>query len=88
MKILIKARHNEVSGARSPTCKRLVHESSVNKLTEGCEAVIGNALDQQTCNKQIRPADTFVHLVGVSLPNPLQAEQFRKIDLTSVQDGV
>ena len=29
-----------------------------------------------------------MHLVGVSLPNPLQAEQFRKVDLTSVQGAV
>ena len=34
---------------------------------------------------QVRPADTFVHLVGVANPGPLKAEQFRTVDLASVR---
>jgi len=55
----------------------LVRESSVNRLTEGCESIFGNALDHRTYEEQIQSADTFVHLVGVSRPNPLKAEQFQ-----------
>ncbi len=74
--------------ARGHTIRGLVRESSTSKLAEGCEVVIGNALDKQSYHRQIQPADTFVHLVGVSRPNPLKAEQFRKTDLKSVQDAV
>jgi uncharacterized protein YbjT (DUF2867 family) len=34
------------------------------------------------------PADTFIHLVGVSHPNPSKAEQFRSIDLVAGQQGI
>src|SRR4029450_6065695 len=37
---------------------------------------------------QVAPADTFVHLVGVSHPSPAKAEQFLTIDLASVAAAV
>jgi len=64
-----------VSGAGHHV-KGLVRGSSVNRLTEGCEASIGDAS---------WPTDTFVHLVGVSRQHPLKADQSRKIDSASVQ---
>jgi uncharacterized protein YbjT (DUF2867 family) len=50
--------------------------------------IIGNALEMNSYRERIRPAETFVHLVGVSHPNPSKADQFRAIDLTSVQVAV
>jgi uncharacterized protein YbjT (DUF2867 family) len=68
--------------------RALVRESSLTKLPAGCEAIIGDALDNQTYRDKIQPAQTFVHLVGVSNPNPSKADLFREIDLTSVQQAV
>jgi uncharacterized protein YbjT (DUF2867 family) len=44
---------------------------------------VGNALDVDSYAGQIRPADTFVQLVGVSHPNPSKAVEFRNVDLAS-----
>lgn len=37
---------------------------------------------------RISPADTFVHLVGVSHPSPARAEEFLSVDLASVVAAV
>lgn len=68
--------------------RALARESSLKKLPTGCEAIIGDALNNKTYRDKIRPADTFVHLVGVSHPNPSKADLFRKVDLASVQQAV
>jgi uncharacterized protein YbjT (DUF2867 family) len=36
----------------------------------------------------VAPADTFVHLVGVSHPSPAKAQEFLRIDLASVAAAV
>lgn len=66
----------------------IVREKSLNKLPKGCNPVFGNALDNNSYIKKIPSADTFVHLVGVSHPNPFKADQFRKVDLVSLQQSV
>jgi uncharacterized protein YbjT (DUF2867 family) len=38
--------------------------------------------------EHVRPADTFVHLIGVPHPNPTKAAQFRAVDPVSVQVAV
>ncbi len=68
--------------------RALARDSSENKLPQGCEVVRGNALDSASFRHAVSPADTFVHLVGVSHPNPSKAEQFRTIDLASVHASV
>jgi len=65
--------------------RALVREESRSKLPAGCEPIVGNVLDSQTYREHIAPADTFVHLVGASHPNPLKADEFRKVDLASVE---
>lgn len=50
--------------------------------------VLGDALDHRTFVSQVSPADTFVHLVGVSRPSPAKAELFLTIDLASVRESV
>jgi len=68
--------------------RALARQGSEQKLPTGCLPIIGNALDKNSYMNKIPPAETFVHLVGVSHPNPSKAEQFRAIDLASVQNAV
>lgn len=68
--------------------RALVRPGSESKLPASCSSVTGDALDANSYAHQIAPADTFVHLVGVSHPNPLKPEQFRDIDLKSAQEAV
>ena len=51
-------------------------------------AIAGNPLDATTYQAHISPADTFIHLIGVSHPSPAKAAQFRSIDLKSVEEAV
>jgi uncharacterized protein YbjT (DUF2867 family) len=73
---------------RGHEVRALVRPGSETRLPFGCEAAIGNALDGSSYRKQIRPADTFVQLVGVPHPNPSKAAQFRTVDLASAQSAV
>ena len=73
---------------RGHSVRALARKGSDQKLPAGCTPITGNTLDKNSYVNQIQPADTFVHLVGVSHPNPSKAEQFRTIDLTSVQNAV
>ncbi len=63
----------------------LVRRASAAKLPRDVTPIIGDALDEKTYTEHVAPADTFVHLVGVSHPGPAKAGQFRTIDLTSVR---
>lgn len=73
---------------RGHNVRALARANSGQKLPPGCTPISGEALDKSSYQEKIRPADTFVHLVGVSHPNPVKAEQFRTIDLASVQNAV
>jgi uncharacterized protein YbjT (DUF2867 family) len=68
---------------RGHAVRALVRTGSESKLPSGCQAVLGNALDGSSYRDQIRPADTFVQLVGVSHPSPAKAAEFRSVDLAS-----
>jgi uncharacterized protein YbjT (DUF2867 family) len=68
--------------------RALVRPGSQSKLPAGCTAIAGNPLDAASYAQQVPPADTFIHLVGVSHPSPVKAAQFRCIDLNSVQEAV
>jgi uncharacterized protein YbjT (DUF2867 family) len=68
--------------------RALVRPGSEKKLPLGCTAVTGDALNPDSYVSQIRPADTFVQLVGVSHPNPSKAAEFRRIDLASASGAV
>ena len=69
--------------ARGHRVRALVRAGSERKLAAGCEAVAGNALDAASFAGGIAPADTMLHLVGVSHPAPWKADQFRAVDLAS-----
>jgi uncharacterized protein YbjT (DUF2867 family) len=73
---------------RGHVVKALVREGSKHKLPAGCTAVIGDALDRSSFVHHVRPADTFVHLIGVAHPSPAKADQFRSIDLVSVRESL
>ena len=66
----------------------LVRNSSTAKLPADCHLVQGNALEQETFASRVHPADTFIQLVGVPHPSPSKGEQFRAVDLVSVQASV
>jgi nucleoside-diphosphate-sugar epimerase len=70
---------------REHTVKALVRKGSEAKLPAGGLGVIGNALKIDSYTKEIAPADTFVHLIGVPHPSPAKAAQFRDVDLVSIR---
>ncbi len=74
--------------ARGYPVRGLVRPAAVAKLPAGCEAVLGDALDGPSYAAAVPADGTFVHLVGVPHPNPWKGEQFRRIDLVSIQQAV
>ncbi len=66
----------------------LVRPGSKAKLPADCEVVSGNALDANSYRQLIRPADTFIHLVGIPDPSSAKAAQFRAVDLVSVREAI
>jgi uncharacterized protein YbjT (DUF2867 family) len=66
----------------------LLRPQSQNKLPAGCEVVTGNALDANSYQDRVKPATTFVQLVGVPHPSPTKAAEFRSIDLVAGREAV
>lgn len=73
---------------RGHEVRALVRPGSESKLPAGCMTIAGDALVSQSFAARVPPADTFVHLVGVSHPGPAKAPLFRTVDLASVQAAV
>jgi uncharacterized protein YbjT (DUF2867 family) len=71
--------------SRGHRVRALVREGSQGKLPTGCEAVVGNALDEKTFASRVAPADTFLQLIGIAHPSPAKAAEFRAVDLVSVK---
>jgi len=74
--------------ARGHEVRALARRGSEGRLPPGCEAVPGNALDGASFAGRVAPADTLVHLVGVSRPAPWKERQFREVDLASVEASI
>jgi uncharacterized protein YbjT (DUF2867 family) len=68
--------------------RALARPGSESRVAAGCEGVTGDPLDRRTYEGRIAPADTLVHLVGVSHPSPSKAAEFRAIDLVSAREAV
>jgi uncharacterized protein YbjT (DUF2867 family) len=66
----------------------LARRGSEAKLPAGCDVVVGDPFDRKTFLDRIRPADTFVQLVGVAHPTPAKAREFRTIDLQSARESI
>jgi nucleoside-diphosphate-sugar epimerase len=73
---------------RGHRVRALVRPNSKGQVTPGCEVVSGDPLDANSYRNLIRPADTFVHLVGVPRPSPSKAEEFRAVDLVSAREAI
>ncbi|HEY6209001.1 MAG TPA: NAD(P)H-binding protein [Gemmatimonadales bacterium] len=68
--------------------RALVRAGAERRLPRGASAILGDALQHASYAAQVRPADTFVHLVGVSHPSPAKAALFRSVDVASVREAV
>jgi len=66
----------------------LVRNKSKNSLPDQCKIIFGNALDKTTYEKNVIGCDTFIHLIGVHHPGPGKKEQFKQIDLVSIEQAV
>jgi uncharacterized protein YbjT (DUF2867 family) len=74
--------------ARGHKVKALVRRGSENKLPRSVSNVIADPLQMDSYTKEISPADTFVHLIGVPHPSPAKAAQFRDVDLVSIRVAI
>ncbi len=61
---------------------------AAKRLPVECKVVVGNALDSKSFADHVRPASTFVHLVGVARPAPWKAREFRNVDLVSARASI
>jgi uncharacterized protein YbjT (DUF2867 family) len=73
---------------RGHRVRALVRRGSESKLPAGCTLVTGDPLERASFTGEIRPADTFVQLVGVSHPTPAKAAEFRSVDLQSARESI
>src|SRR5208283_1589911 len=73
---------------RGHRVRALARPGSEPKVAIGCEIVPGDALRAESYAARVAPAATFVHLIGVTHPNPRKAAEFREIDLKSCQEAV
>jgi uncharacterized protein YbjT (DUF2867 family) len=84
----IGQRMNRLLVERGHAVTALVREASAKKLPPGCASVIGDAVNAASFRERVPPADSFVHLVGVSHPAPWKEREFRAVDLASVNASV
>ena len=73
---------------RGHAVRALARAASAHNLPAGCTPVVGDALDAASYAAQVPPAQSFVHLVGVSHPSPAKAQQFLSVDLASARAAV
>jgi uncharacterized protein YbjT (DUF2867 family) len=66
----------------------LARRSSAGRVAVGALAVIGDALDARSYMSELRPGETIVHLVGTPHPSPAKANEFRRVDLPSIDAAV
>ena len=74
--------------ARGHRVRALARQTSLGRIPTGAQAVVGNALDEESVAAALRPGDTVVHLVGTPHPSPAKGKQFEEIDLTSIRAPV
>ena len=73
---------------RGHSVTALVRGGSEHKLPATALKISGDALQPDSYTRQVRGADTFVHLIGVAHPSPAKAKEFREIDLVSARVAV
>jgi nucleoside-diphosphate-sugar epimerase len=65
--------------------RAVVRRGSESKLPPNVQPIMADALQMDSYTDQVRPTDTFVHLIGTPHPSPAKAKQFQEIDLVSIQ---
>jgi uncharacterized protein YbjT (DUF2867 family) len=73
---------------RGHTVRALVRPGSEKKLPPGCTPLPGNALEKGSYAAAVPPADTFVHLIGVTHPNPSKVDEFRAVDVGAARAAI
>jgi uncharacterized protein YbjT (DUF2867 family) len=73
---------------RGHAVRALARPGSEAKLPAGCTPLTGDPLDASSFVQEVRPADTFVQLVGVAHPTPAKAREFRSVDLKSAAESI
>jgi uncharacterized protein YbjT (DUF2867 family) len=66
----------------------LTRAASASRIPQGVTAVIGDALKPESYLNAVSPGDTLVHLVGTPRPSPAKAEQFKRVDLPSIEAAI
>jgi uncharacterized protein YbjT (DUF2867 family) len=61
----------------------LARPGSESRIPAGAIPIAGDGLRADSFVERVRPADTFVHLVGTPHPAPWKEKQFRAVDLVS-----
>jgi len=73
---------------RGHQVRALVRPGSKAKLPAACEVVSGNVLDANSYRQLVRPADTFIYLVGIPRRSAAKAAEIRAIDLVSAREAI
>jgi len=71
--------------SRGHSVRVLTRAGSAHRVAAGAAAVIADVLDESSVAGALRPGDTIVHPVGTPHANPSKAEEFRRVDLASLQ---
>jgi len=66
----------------------LVRNKSKSAFSSDCNIVEGNALNKDSYKNFLTSNNTFIHLIGVSHPGPGKKDEFKKIDLKSIEEAV
>jgi uncharacterized protein YbjT (DUF2867 family) len=74
--------------ARGHMVRALTRAASRDRVPQGADAVIGDALNPAEMTSAAHATDTLVHLVGTPHPSPAKAAEFRRVDLPSVAAAV
>jgi uncharacterized protein YbjT (DUF2867 family) len=65
--------------------RALARPGAEARLPAESTSILGDALSAMSFRDEVRPADTFIHLVGTPRPAPWKGRQFRDIDLVSIR---
>ena len=74
--------------ARGHRVRVLARVESLPRVPAGATSVVGDALSGDSLATALRDGDTLIHLVGTPHPKPSKADQFEKVDLTSIRASV
>ncbi|MBL8174795.1 MAG: NAD(P)H-binding protein, partial [Bryobacterales bacterium] len=73
---------------RGHTVAAVARPGSEHKLPRGTGVVTGDPLHEETFASYMPPADTFIHLVGITKPAPWKGAAFRAVDQVSLEQSL